>query len=154
MKATRPDLSSLTRRLPDIPRWVETRGMLLSGRCETFRSDEDGFVVRGTSGKLVSVVGAPAQSDILAAVARTGDGAEVLATPEACAHVDRALLGWVAQPAIIHGLPTWSPTGEVENVQLLDQVPAGLPEELGAELESAIRWHPVAATFVSGKPVS
>ncbi|HTO88485.1 MAG TPA: hypothetical protein VMR54_13275 [Thermoanaerobaculia bacterium] len=27
-------LLELTARLPDLPRWVETRGMLLSGRCD------------------------------------------------------------------------------------------------------------------------
>ena len=42
-------LDRLVRALPDVPQWVETRSMLLSGRCEVFglKEGEDlGFVVR------------------------------------------------------------------------------------------------------------
>ena len=48
VKAT---LSRLARVLPDVPRWVETRSMLHSCRCEVFGLEEGGdpgFVVRDT----------------------------------------------------------------------------------------------------------
>ncbi len=74
-------LNRLARALPDIPRWVETRSMLLSGRCEIFglegktepcfivrdSEEEPCFVVRDYEEheeRLVSVVGRPAEGAI------------------------------------------------------------------------------------------
>ena len=68
--------------LPDVPRWVETRSMLLSGRCEVFRLEEGedlGFVVRDAEDVLVSVVGCPGSEAIEEAVAREWE--ETLSSP-------------------------------------------------------------------------
>jgi hypothetical protein len=43
--------SELAARLPDLPRWLETRGMLLSGRCDLIVPPGPGpldAIVRGT----------------------------------------------------------------------------------------------------------
>jgi hypothetical protein len=52
-------LNRLAHNLPDIPRWVETRSMWLSGRCEVFGLEEDGdpsFVVRTIEDVLIDRV--------------------------------------------------------------------------------------------------
>ena len=66
----------LVRALPDIPRWVETRSILLSGHCEVLGLDDAGgelsFVVRDTASKEIyaSVVGRPAACAIVEAVSQ------------------------------------------------------------------------------------
>lgn len=148
-------VSGLIHRVPDIPRWVEARGMLLCGRCEVFGADASGFVVRSTTNKLVSIVGKPARSAILEAVSRTGEGVEILVTPEGRAELHHSLEDWVTHAAILHDLATIrSGVVEEDDICFLGHVPEGLPSSLHSELESAIRWHPIAAALVDGKPVS
>ena len=52
--------------LPDIPRWLETRSMLLDGSAELFGFDEEGeppaYIARDPDSHLLSVVG-PVQQD-------------------------------------------------------------------------------------------
>ena len=63
------NLRELARMLPDIPRWVETRSMLLSGDCEVYGLNEHAdpsFIV--TDSELMSVVGMPGIEIIKAVV--------------------------------------------------------------------------------------
>jgi hypothetical protein len=51
-------------RVPDVPQWVDTRGMLLTGRAAvsfppTAQFTRDGFVVELAARALISVVDAP-----------------------------------------------------------------------------------------------
>ena len=77
----------LARALPDTAAWVDTRGMLLSGRASVSGGDtiEAGFVVRAMSGALavVSVVGFPAHAVIAQAVA------DATVTKSSCSHAVR-----------------------------------------------------------------
>lgn len=145
--------------LPDIPRWVETRSMLLSGRCEVFGIEEGpNFVVRDTEDVLISVVGRPKREAIEEAVARKWEGDVVIAPPENRPHVAAALPGWRADPATLHllgGAPRLPqvPTGAVRliepsEVDSLD----GLPSNLRSEFRVA--YSPIAASLVEGRPVS
>ena len=98
-------LDRLVRALPDIPRWVETRSMLLSGRCEVFGIEEGedlSFVVRDAEDVLISVVGHPGREAIEEAVARKGEGDVVITPPENGPHVAAALPGWRAVSATQH----------------------------------------------------
>ena len=148
--------------LPDEPRFVETRGMLLEGRCEVLgleRGPSPSFVTRDGEERLVCVVGSPAREAISEAVARNGYAGEIIAMPENVARVAEVLPGWKALPVVAHLL------GESER---LPEAPEGAvrwlsgPDELGhpppglrAELERVLRGGtPVAAAFVGGDPVS
>jgi hypothetical protein len=87
----------LARALPDVPRWVETRSVLLSGWGEIFGLEEEGeprFVVRDPEDKLVYIVGYPAQGAIRDAVSRSGEGGVVIAQLEAESDVGSALPSW------------------------------------------------------------
>lgn len=151
----------LARALPDVPRWVETRSMLLGGECELFGLEEGGdpsFVVRDTGYPLVSVVGRPEKAAIREAVAGRR-GLEVIATPENGEYVAAALPGWEVARATLHLLRDEDrlprvPAGAVrllepEEIESLE----GLPPDLRFELAAA-RWSPIAASFEDGRPVA
>ncbi|QIN79859.1 GNAT family N-acetyltransferase [Rubrobacter marinus] len=155
--------------LPDTPRFLETRGMLLEGCCEILGSDEGGeggpsFVARGLypEEKLVSVVGRPPDEWVAEAVARNEGSGAVIAMPENAASVARTLPGWEMQTAVLHRLGEggllWTPRGDVRMLsgpEGLRALPSGLRAGLGAELEGVLgRGTPLAATFVGGVPVS
>lgn len=64
----------LARQLPDLPRWVETRSLLLTGQCVLVRSagGEGDCLVCGTVKPLISVVGRPDHAVSLALAAKFG----------------------------------------------------------------------------------
>jgi RimJ/RimL family protein N-acetyltransferase len=156
-------LNRLAQALPDVPRWVETRSMLLSGRCEVFglKEEEDlDFVVRDAEDVLISVVGHPGRDAIEEAAAREWEGDVVIAAPESGSHVAAALPGWRAVSATQHllgdaprlprvpeGAVRWLEESELEMVD-------GLPPDLLSELRLAARRSSIAAGLDGGRPVS
>jgi len=150
--------------LPDIPKWIETRSMLLSGACEILGFQEGNgvdFVARDTETRLVSVVGWPGREAILEAIARNGgDDSVVLAQFDYQGPVVAALPRWRKVSATVHMLgdaPAFPsvPAGTVRLLTSSDvaAIP-GLSGELRSEFEIAVRRGPMAATIVEGKPVS
>jgi GNAT acetyltransferase-like protein len=170
------EMSSLTtqrlaRALPDTPRWVDTRGMLLSGRAEVFAADalEAAFVVRVLSGALaaVSVVGRPSEHAIHKAVDGTTDMTPVLAQLDNAGYVGDALATcpaslagqtWTPEHAIVHRLSDTAVPRLADGAPIrllgaeepLDHLPAGLRFEIG----HARMIVPVAVAVVDGMPVS
>ncbi|MDQ4064101.1 MAG: GNAT family N-acetyltransferase [Actinomycetota bacterium] len=158
-------MARLAALLPDVPRFVETRWMLLGGYCEVLGLEEEAgavsFVVRDREEKDVSVIGCPAPAAILDAVARNGNTGEVWATPENVSHVADALPGWEASPATLHFLGEGArlpkaPEGRVRfmgpsEARLLKHVPLDLRSWLARALR---RRSPLAAAFVGGVPIS
>ena len=154
----------LAKALPDIPRWVETRAMLLDGTCEVIGLDEkegiDFVLLRAPKRDLVSVVGWPAREAIVEAVSRCENRAEVLAQFDYQGPVVAALPRWRKTSATIHTLGDRPrlPVVPRGSVRLLneDEVTsmAGLPPELKRELEAAFSGTRVAATIVDGEAVS
>jgi GNAT superfamily N-acetyltransferase len=156
-------LDRLVRALPDVPRWVETRSMLLSGRCEVFglKEGEDlSFVVRDAEDVLISVVGRPGSDAIERAVAREWEGDVVITPPENGSHVAAALPGWRAVSATQHllgdaprlphipeGMVRWLEESELGMVD-------GLPPALLSELRLVARSSPIATALDDGRPVS
>ena len=108
--------------LPDIPRWVEVRGMLLSGRGHGYGVEltptPTGIVLQPDV-KLAAVVGQP-DLELIREIAQSAT--EILAVPENVDCVTRALPNWTAEPATLHMLRDLSPLPESasESVRLLD----------------------------------
>jgi GNAT superfamily N-acetyltransferase len=158
-------LARLASRLPDLPRWVETRGMLLSGRCELVGPPGPGpedLLVRGTDFGLFCVAGTPSLSALAAGLERDS-GRAVLCEQESAGRLERALPGWRPTRAVIHSLagrevgpgPAVSLAARVgmlspRDAAALEQVPLPLREELS----TALGFSHVAAAFVEGRPVS
>lgn len=157
-----PATARLARALPDIPRWVETRSMLLSGECEIFGLEETGemsAVVRNTGFPLISVVGRPSEAAIREAAAGKQDH-EIIAPPENKDLVAASLPSREESLATLHLLGDEErlprvPTGSVRLLEPaeLDAI-EGLPRDLRSELAGAARSSPIAASFEEGRPVA
>ncbi|MES1245939.1 MAG: GNAT family N-acetyltransferase [Acidobacteriota bacterium] len=154
------DLRNLARSLPDIPRWVETRSLLLGGRCSVAESP-DGFVVKALDGPLVCCVGRPDPEAIRGAVASDPDPApdlRLLVPPENADHAAFALPGWSRGSATIHLLepgrsPEPDPSADVRLLQD-DLLLALLPDALRNEIGWALPRATVAVAFADGIPAS
>lgn len=151
--------------LPDIPKWVETRSMLLSGACEILGFREGNgvdLVARDPATHLISVVGWPGREAILEAVSRNGgDRGVVIAQFDYQGPAVAALPRWRKGYATVHMLgdtPEF-PAVPAGTVRLLTSGEVAALSELSDELRSAFeivvrRGQPLAATIVEGAPVS
>ncbi len=146
-------------RIPDLPHWVDTRGMLLSGRAivrARAGSDPaaDPFIAVVPDAALASVVGDAVPEDIRAAVDSLAGDVNVLVQPEQARAVAGAL-GWTRRTAIIHALPRPLPwESETDSgVRLFTRATAPrfdhLPETLRRELRDALEGRTMAR-FVPG----
>jgi hypothetical protein len=149
--------------LPDVPRFVETRGMLLGGNCEVLGLEEDAltpsFVVRDGEEDLVCVVRYPAYEAIVEALARSRNAGAVIAMPENVSRAAHAVPGREPQPTILHllGEAERLPRATEGQVRLLSgpEEMRLLPPRLRAELERILRRGIQAvAAFVGDVPVS
>lgn len=149
--------------LPDLPRWVEIRSMLLSNRASVFGLDLNAastasFAVVQHD---VGVVGAPNPEAILEAVQHSGEAAIVLAVPENLVLVEAALPHWISERAALHTLASLNRLPELQpgTVRLLEpgEIAAlkNVPEDLYAELADAVaNGAEIAAASADGQPVS
>jgi hypothetical protein len=160
-------MNQLAAALPDEPRWLEPRGMLLTGRSTIFGGTtvEDGFVVRLVHGAFsaMAVVGRPPCEAILSAIDGTTALTPIVAQTVDAAHVAQCLesadQAWSGERAILHLLtapaPRPAPAPHLD-VRLLthgdslDHLPAGLRHEMTHAQDVA----PVAAVFVEGRSSS
>jgi len=153
-------LQRLAAAIPDVPKWLETRSLLLSDDCELFGLDERAginFIARDPEASDAYVVGWPAPEAIVEAASVSK---EVIAQFDNQGPVVAALPHWNKESATLHvlgGSPRLpAERGDVVRLLTRKEVAsiAGLPSELRSELEVAARWSPVAATVVDGRPVS
>jgi RimJ/RimL family protein N-acetyltransferase len=153
-------LAAALARVPDQPRWVDTRGMLLSGRAVVHAApgsdlSRDGFLIAVPDASLASIVGAPSPDEIRNVVGLLRGDVNLLAQNEDAAVVVDALRNWKRRTAIIHVLPgvmKWEaeadPGARVfnrETAPALDH----LADHLRHELLDALRGR-TTARFVPG----
>ena len=147
--------------LPDTPRWVEARGMLLSGRGHVLGADpvssHTGALLQPDT-RLAVVVGRPGETLIRQAAAVAD---EILAAPEHTEWVAAALRDWTAETATLHVLVDFTclPAPEAGRVRLLDPTEISaipdLPDPLRDELTVESRaGSPLGAAFVDEHPVA
>jgi len=153
-------LAAALTRVPDVPHWVDTRGMLESGRAEVWFAHSadtarDGFVVTMPDRALASVVGPAPGTLIEATIDQLAGDVNVLAHDDAGDTVASVLPGWRRQTAIIHALPGRMPwereVDETTRIFYLDNAPPldHVPERLRLELEAALKGRPTTR-FVEG----
>lgn len=159
--ASQPSASSIARRLPDLPRWIEARDLLLWNPCEIFGVEEPELacVLRDPETKFLFVVGAPAKSTLERAIRENGGGAQIIAPMEQAAQLAAALPGWTVERIIVHRLGGAARLPDVPAGAVRFLEPDSLPHfetdaRLARELASAATYSPIAATFVDGRPVS
>jgi GNAT superfamily N-acetyltransferase len=167
--STKSVLDRLVHALPDIPRWLYVRSMLLAGRCEVFGLAEEGpepqFVARELEegeDQAICVVGRPQADAIREAARRNRGGGDLLTTPEGAPHILGALPGWAATRVPLHLLGDASRLPRIAGAEVrpfgasdLATVADDLPEELRSEIEVALaRGAPAVAASADGRPVS
>lgn len=155
-----PIRRQLLRVVPDEPRWVEARSLLLAGDA-TIVGTVDGCVLCDAAGNLFCVVGSPRRDTIAAAVHNARVGAELLCDQRAVPLLQPALRGWAHEPVRLFSLPgrlrghTLDPSAAtVDFLEPGEHSLDHVPDELREELAKALRVSPVAACFVAGRPVA
>lgn len=153
-------LRELAATLPDRPRLVEARGLLLSGRCDVILGPEGrttgGFLVVEHERPLVCAVERPGAAPIAEMLAEYPEHGELLAPMEHAEHLRSLLPGWVARPATIHVHPSpGSLPGPRHEVRFLgkgdESLWDALPLRFAHELSLAVEVAPAVATIVEGR---
>lgn len=145
--------------MPDLPRWVETRGALLDDRAELFGT-EDGGVVKVDDQRFLSVVGEPREDAIRAALDGVGAGWALVCDVEASEHWSSRLAGWTLEVARVHELGELRPAvpaieGLIERVEASStELLADLPQPLRAEIAAVAGRRPLLAFRVGGRALS
>jgi hypothetical protein len=166
--------------VPDEPGWIDLRGPLLSGHCRIFAGADAarGFVLRSTDFPFAYVWGDPPQQALRRAVEGTVRNPEfrLLADPVGAERLEAELPGWRREETVLHRWIGESPAvsvpqgAEVEILDLggeaggthddtADRLREQVPEELGPEIELALRRGcPMAVAWSEGdgrrEPVS
>lgn len=156
--------ASIAYLLPDLPRWVEVRGMLLADQAVVFGLALEpslSLVARHAATGLVSVVGSPPAECIRRAIPHRGEGVTVLAAPEDRLWVAAALPGWTGERAALHVLVDLEcvQSQDTSSVRLLDpsEITAcsTLPPSLCRELLTQVKaGSAIAGACPDGQPVS
>ena len=162
--------------LPDELRWIDLRGLLISGRCDIWAESktEDGFVARSWDYPFAALCGDPSPDLLLSAVAKGREAIkgqylldewQLLAPPESRATVEAALPDWRSN--CIHLLrwegsldqPTQAFEGEIvllrdghrQESLSLEHVPETTRQELTLDWVSN---RPMSVAIVDSLPVS
>jgi hypothetical protein len=125
--------------VPDLPRWIETRSLLLHGDG-TVVGDPSGGLVIGDDGFTVGIVGLPDTGVIERARPLFAPDAELLVIPESLKHVTALLTEGRPRRAILHRLAdpiAEVPVADVEISEVDERFLASLPAELAQEVEGA-----------------
>lgn len=168
-----PALAAL---LPDEPRWIDLRGLLLSGRCDLWAEadPERGFVAGSWDFPFASLHGRPRPA-LIAEAAAAGRAAcagrypvaewQLLATPEDRPLVEAALPGWQATGIALHrwaGALERPDAGPGAKIRLLPDGHRAAGLALGhvpepSRFEYSLGWvarRPMAVAVAGGLPVS
>lgn len=154
------DPTTLLPRIPDEPRWIDLRALLLGGRCRVLAEEgSEGFVACPEWYPFVSVWGDPGAAAIAAAVAGAGRPVEVLVGEEGVRSALSALTGWRYETVHFH---RWEGpgglVGEAAWATHLDPAAppdlSHLPAELGREhREMLAEGRPMAAVLTDAAGV-
>jgi GNAT superfamily N-acetyltransferase len=152
------DASALLLHVPDVPRLVEARGMLLNGDGVVLWSDGASAILHSPDDLLACAVGPVPPAELAAALSRLPPETEVVAGED---HVPAAgLPGWTAEVAIVHIEPEHlpaqpTPDCEVRLLRAEDPLDLGhVPRDLRRELEHAFSFSPLAVACVADVPVA
>lgn len=148
-------------RVPDEPGWVDTRGMLLSGRAQVAFPQQpeaaaDGFVVWVPDAALMSIVGRPPGAMIREIAGSLDGDVNALCQLADTAHVAAALGDWQRTMAVLHTLRSraeWEDGTEHDTRVFFahNAPPLGhLPAQLRHELLNALSGRTIAR-FVAGE---
>lgn len=160
-RRTRPsDRDRLLARLPDEPRWTETRSAILAGDGAIYGSERS-CVVRDDFLRLLSVVGRPPERQLRAALAGASGEWTLICPLEDGRRWGGLLPGWSLERAILHTLRAGEPRVDTPPAARVERVEAPapgllehLPDRLRREVGVVVGRRPLFAAWVDGKAVS
>jgi hypothetical protein len=150
----------LLARLPDIPRWVEARSVLLSGHGDVIgpiKFDPTEFIATHRRGEFVVIAGKPEVEAMRSSAARAD---EIIGFEDNAEWITKAFPEWTGESATLHVLPEAVPlTASIEGVRIMEAGTAsripGLDPELAEELRDAEReGSEIAAAMEGDRPVA
>ncbi len=156
-------LAELAAGLPDVPRWVEARGLLIGKRCEVLLGPEGkrgaGYLVLERDGPLACAVHRPVASLVAQLWQKRDLPRQILAPFENAESLRTWLPGWRELPCAIHVHPSPGslprPGHPARYLTLWEaQALEGAPAPLADELARALNRGPVAAAFDGEQPVA
>ena len=156
------DREALLALLPDLPRWVELRALLLGNRGDVlgFRRAPLAAAVADAAFGAAFVVGEPSFEAIGEALGLVGLSGILISAPESAAWVRQAIPELGAERAIVHELGAGAalpaiPPGNVRHLRPDEVETLTLPPELRVELRAATAaGTPIAAALAAGEPVA
>ncbi|MFT7463513.1 MAG: GNAT superfamily N-acetyltransferase [Pseudohongiellaceae bacterium] len=143
--------------VPDLPRWIEARALLLSGHSAIFGSAGE-LIIRNDAakGRLAVALGR-ASADSAGAILCDRPGRELMCPVDDGEHWLRVLPGWSAGEVLLYRLEQPSAlAAESPGVKRLgvEHSLEHLPAELREELEEALPDHTVWCAFHEGSAAS
>ena len=147
--------------LPDLPRWVQARGLLLSRRGFVIDTADGCRMVCGRSDRLVIPITVELSPLLEATALREVPGGQILLQDVMLPAARFHLADWDAEPATLYTLPperarSWPlpdwPTGPLSTSQL--EAAAHVPARLRDELIDASTHTPVWAASLDGLPMA
>jgi len=139
--------------LPDSPRWIEARAVLLSGHGAVFGAGGDLVIRNDAPGGGIAVAMGRAPEELARSVLGDRPGRELLCAAEDGEHWQRVLRGWSTKGVLLYGLQQAGglvpPSAAVERLTL-DHSLDHLPQELREEIEQALPDHAVWCAFQEG----
>jgi len=149
--------------LPDIPRWIYARWIILTGDGRVYARDgleTSASIIQHPTNGLTCIIGEPDADLVLRAIEAGGEQLRILTSVDNYRYIENIVPGWELSPVTIHILPHRAHriTTDVYSVRFLDadEISSAqhVPDELKSELMDAKRRSPIAALFVDGIPVS
>lgn len=141
----------------DQPRWIEARGLLLSGRAGIF-FEGDAWILRNNApgGQLAVARGEPSAELLRRALTEPGAG-ELLCGPEEADHIARSLPNWEREEAQLFALEDPNtlapPSANARLLEAHDDL-SHLAEELRAEITGTRVEREVWCAFDEGRAAS
>ncbi len=153
----------ILKQIPDIPKWIYVRWMILSGQGRIYRDDDSdlsSLIVQHPTNLLTCVLGKPEPQLIYETISAEDDHIRVIAFEENVDYVKRVLAGWEQSIAYLHMLSNEYKCEPVtdHSIRFLEKDELAqstrIPVGLQSELNEAMLRTPVAAYFVNAQPVT
>ncbi len=154
--------AKLLQLLPDIPRWIYARWMVLSGNGRIYveNKSENSFIIQDPNNGLTCVVGKPGADVIQKSLTSIDMPVRIIGFKNNYRYIENELKEFERSTAYLYTLseekPKYSYTDASVRFMMKNDIQAArhIPDVLRKELVDALLQSPVAAGLIEDKPVS
>jgi GNAT superfamily N-acetyltransferase len=149
--------------LPDIPKWIYARWMILSGQARIYGDEEfetSSSIIQHPTNGLTCVIGQPDTDLLYKAITAADLDVQVMSFSDNDRFIGQQLPQWSRSPAYLHILDHEIPQADTAGCEIkflghndiFDE--NHIPGELRREFLDALHHSPIAALFIAELPVS